>query len=180
MPIQGNPMKAPNVLVAVLVAAVASIAAWPTTEAFAQPKPALTRDVDGLVRGTLYSSIGVANFEGGDPIAEISVVLSIPAGKLLVVQQVDILTALSDGQVPIVQAITVNTGSGFKTIAFVPVGSSGVESGGRGWFTGVRPISIVLAPGHQITIHVQRSNNLGSASVNLSQAVVFGHLIDAP
>jgi hypothetical protein len=144
-----------------------------TSPASAQ-RAALTRDVDGPIRGIRHVESVSPNFSSGAFSLTEVVTPVVPANKRLFIQSVSMHTYLTDGQGPMESRVTIGSDLPiWVSQAFQAAGSV------QRHFTGNQSIDTLLAPGESITIFVFRNDNLGSASLNFVRVTIRGYLVDA-
>lgn len=101
---------------------------------------------------------------------------SIPAGKLLLLQRASLHTFLTDSQSPMEARLSI---TGVGAVAYLNQEFQAVASAGQRHFNGNVDLDVVLSPGESLSLFVFRNNNLGSSALKFSRIVVTGYLVDA-
>lgn len=147
------------------------------TEAVAQTRPALVRDVDSQPRSARWLQILQVQFPTNSFSVTENVVPAVPPGKKLFLQSVNTHTLLTDGQsMQDLRLSIVNP-------ALVARFSIDQDFQGAGpsqrHFTGHLAINMMLEPGESLSLFFFRTDDLGSPAMNFSNVTLVGYFVDA-
>lgn len=127
-------------------------------------------------RGTRVVLNESVNFAAGSFTVTGTIVPSIPAGKLLLLQRASLHTFLTDSQSPMEARLSITS---VGAVAYLDQTFQAVASAGQRHFNGNVDLDVVLSPGESLSLFIFRNNNLGSPSLNFSRVVITGYLVDA-
>lgn len=146
------------------------------TEAVAQTRPALVRDVDSQPRSARWVQTLQVLFPTNSFSVTESVVPTVPPGKKLFLQSVNTHTLLTDGQSMMdVRLSIVNPG----LVARFSIDQSFQAAATQRHFTGHLEINMLLEPGESLSLFFFRNDDLGSPSTNFSNVTLVGYFVDA-